>query len=176
MKDSWKIAFDAEGLKRLLEPLFEQDRRRLQDAYPGLEYPAQGALLPVANNIVLDFKRTSGLFESRSEESEEKVVGRFGIGVDLTPVFVAVVTWVLKSVLDEFRERRKKGRKKPIGRQSLSAAERQEIRRLVVDFGRRLGDREMLTPEVTVKLADSVERVISKDPQLLLNRDEADED
>lgn len=130
--------------------------------------------MSVANDVLSDFEATSGFFEPRSKEPQGKTIGRFGIGVDPTPILVAVIAWVLKSVLDEFKERRKRAKRKPITLRPLTAAERQEIRELVVDFGRSLGDREILTPEATDKWADSVERVIAQNPQLLLHRDEAD--
>jgi hypothetical protein len=129
------------------------------------EFPAKGELALLAEEVLNDFDETSGLVVRPRPPREGEIAFHF----DPTPLVIAVITMILKEIARYLKgrisEKRAKSEPTPI---VIDEAELKEIRRLVLGFGQKIGDKELLTPEVSAKLADSIERLVLRKPETLL--------
>ena len=137
--------------------------------YLGFELSDKDPLAPLADEVLVDFERTSGFaVYQREPKPGEKTIGEFGIDVDLTPFVVSLLTWILKTVLDQVLEGRRATKLAKQKTAPLTEEELQRAKELVIGFGKSINDQEILSPQVTRKFADSIERVLRRHPEILL--------
>jgi hypothetical protein len=135
----------------------------------------------IRGEIIGDFLATSGLSadEFRSKfslpipkpkpERETWVGNSFDSAFPTPPeqFLYSVVTTIVQHIIDIIGKKlTQRADEKP---PRLTEAEIAEIRQLVINFERKVGQsRRKISPEVATKMADSVERVIRRNPRVLM--------
>ena len=124
----------------------------------------QDKVRELTDEIVEDFKSTSGYGFENQTDSEDS----FELHMDPTPLITMVVSPMVEQILNLISK--KIAERKPKTPPRLTEQEISEIRKIVVRYSARTETslHGVLTSEEATRMADSVERVLRKNPRVLL--------
>ena len=124
----------------------------------------QDKIRELTDKIVEDFKSASGYgFENRTDPEDS-----FDLHMDPTPLITMIVAPIVTKIVNMIIKKIEK--RKPKTPAQLTEQEISDIRRIVVDYSVRIDSSQhgVLTSEEAARMADSVERVLRKNPRVLL--------
>jgi hypothetical protein len=124
----------------------------------------QDKIRELTDKIVEDFKSASGYGLENRIGSEDP----FDLHMDPTPIITMIVSPMVEQIVNLIGK--KIAERKPKTPPRLTEQEISEIRKIVVSYSARTETslHGVLTSEEVTRMADSVERVLRKNPRVLL--------